>query len=110
MNALIPILSHSYNPGVRLSKQRVNTRIVLYILFTVHFTNKDLQPSLLCLSRSFCEVNIKDIDGYKMPESESEFHMVSESESQDEETDIEFETESRDSESRGSESSDEDDI
>ena len=54
------------------------------------------------------EVNIKGIDGYKMPETESEFHMVSESE--DEETDIEFETESRDNESRGSESSDEDDV
>ena len=36
------------------------------------------------------EVNIKGIDGYKMPEPEREFHMVSESESEDEETDIEF--------------------
>ena len=50
------------------------------------------------------EVNFKGIDGYKMPEPESKFHMVSESESEseDEETDIEFETESRDSESRHS--------
>ena len=58
------------------------------------------------------EVKIKSIDGYKMPEPESEFHMVSESESEDEETDIyiEFETESRDSESKNSESSDEDDV
>ena len=109
MNALIPILSHSYNPGERLSKQRVNTQIVLYILFTVHFTNTDFQPSLLCFSRSSCDVNIKGIDRCKMPEPESEFHMVSES--KDEETDIEFETERGDSESRdNSESSDEDDV
>ena len=33
------------------------------------------------------EVNIKSIDGYKMPEPESEVHMVSESGSEDEETD-----------------------
>ena len=56
------------------------------------------------------ELNIKGIDGYKMPEPESEFHMVSERESEDEETDIEFATESRDSESRDSESSDEYDV
>ena len=43
------------------------------------------------------EVNIKGIDGYTMPEPESEFHMVSCSESEDEEAD--FETESSDSES-----------
>ena len=43
------------------------------------------------------EVHMKDIDGYTMPEPESEFHMISESESEDEEAD--FETESSDSES-----------
>ena len=34
------------------------------------------------------EVNIKGIDGYKMPEPESKFHTVNESESEDEEIDI----------------------
>ena len=42
------------------------------------------------------EVNIKGIDGYTMPEPESEFRMVSGSESEE----ADFETESSDSESK----------
>ena len=45
------------------------------------------------------EVNIKGIDGYTMPESESEFHMVSGSESESEDEEADFETENSGSES-----------
>ena len=41
------------------------------------------------------EINVKGIDGYTMPEPESEFHMVSESDGEE----ADFGTESCDSES-----------
>ena len=45
------------------------------------------------------EVNIKGIDGYTMPEPESQFHIVSGSESESEAEEADFETESSDSDS-----------